>query len=135
MPQTVYYFGNKDVACDNAVFPVVNRLQNVFPEISFVFVKPNQDVPFVDEKKVIILDTISGIDDVTVISESDLDKLVLNKSLSVHDFDLGFQLLYLKKLGKLHEITIIGVPQNTSVDHERIQSIFKKLVAQDMQGS
>jgi hypothetical protein len=53
----------------------------------------------------------------------------------VHDFDLAFQLRYLKKLGKLGEVTIIGIPQEGEIDYLRIQSIFRKLVAHDMQGS
>jgi hypothetical protein len=54
---------------------------------------------------------------------------------SVHDFDLTFQLRYLKKLGKLGVVTVIGTPQEAEVDHLRIKSIFRKLVAHDMQGS
>jgi hypothetical protein len=46
----------------------------------------------------------------------------------VHDFDLAFQLRYLKKLNKPGEVTVIGVPQEGKVDYLRIQSIFKKLV-------
>ena len=52
-----------------------------------------------------------------------------------HDFDLPFQLRYLKKLGKLGTVTVIGIPQEGEVDHLLIKSIFRKLVAQDMQGS
>ena len=46
----------------------------------------------------------------------------------MHDFDLAFQLRYLKKLNKPGEVTVIGVPQEGKVDYLRIQSIFKKLV-------
>jgi hypothetical protein len=53
----------------------------------------------------------------------------------VHDFDLGFQLKYLQKIGKLGEVTIIGLPINKTPDYLRIQSILRKLVAQDIQGS
>ena len=53
----------------------------------------------------------------------------------MHDFDLAFQLRYLKKLGKLGEITIVGIPQEGEIDYFRIQSILRKLVAHDMQGS
>lgn len=37
--------------------------------------------------------------------------------------------------GKVKKITIIGIPQKGKVSYLRIQSILRKLVAQDMQGS
>ena len=64
-----------------------------------------------------------------------IDELISSPRGSVHDFDLAFQLRYLKKLNKLGEVTIIGIPQEGEVDHLRIQSILRKLVAHDMQGS
>jgi hypothetical protein len=48
---------------------------------------------------------------------------------------LGFQIKYLKKIGKLGKVTIVGLPMQGELDYLRIQSIFKKLVAQEMQGS
>ena len=66
-----------------------------------------------------------------------LNRLLIPPRGSVHDFDLGFQLKYLRKLGKLGEVRIIGLPKGSSdrVDYRRIHSIFRKLVAQDIQGS
>jgi len=128
----VYVFGNPDTDLDNRVYKIVNKFSNL---AEFVLVKPNEDLPFTEEKEVIILDTVQGISEVTEISEKDLDKLSKDRSVTVHDFDLGFQLRYLRKLGKLSKIRIIGIPQKGEVDYLRIQSIFKKLVAQDMQGS
>jgi Ni,Fe-hydrogenase maturation factor len=131
----IYFFGNEDVPEDNAVFAVVEKLKTLNENIEFIFVKPNEDLPFVEEDNVIILDTVAGIERVEEITEKDLDKLTIFSSLTVHDFDLGFQLQYLAKLGKLHRITIIGLPQGKVIDYERIQSILRKLVAQDIQGS
>jgi hypothetical protein len=131
----VYVFGNADVPVDNKAILAAKELEYKIPDISFIFIKPNEDVPFVDEKRVVILDTIQGIQEVELIEGNDLDKLILPSRGSVHDFDLGFQLKYLKKLGKLGEVFIIGLPQVGNVDYLRIQSILRKLVAQDMQGS
>ncbi len=104
--------------------------------VSFVFVGPNEDVPFADEGRVVILDTVHGIREVELIEgDQNRDALGLSPRGSVHDFDLAFQLRYLKKIGKLGDVTIIGVPPEGDVDHTRIQSILRKLVAHDMQGS
>jgi len=131
----VYIFGNSDFSSDNLAFEVAEKLKNKFKNINFIKVKPNQDLPFMGEKQVIILDAIKGIDRVSLLQNQDLDKLVQNKSTTVHDFDLGFQLKYLHKIGKLGKIIIIGIPMAKPIDYLRIQSILRKLVAQDIQGS
>jgi hypothetical protein len=117
----VYVFGNEHVAEDKRAIEVAGELQNIVEGVSFIFLGPNEDVPFADEPRVVILDTVQGIRDVALVEGA--------------DFDLAFKLRYLKKLGKLGEVTVIGIPHEGEVDHLRIQSILRKLVAQDMQGS
>ena len=80
-----------------------------------------------------IIDVVKNIKYPVLIK--DISRLRSRKITSLHDFDLGFQLKYLKKLGKLGNVTIIGLPMEKKIDYLRIQSIFKKLVAQDIQGS
>ena len=131
----VYVFGNEDVPEDRKAIEAANKLDRTIDGVSFVFVKPNKDAPFVDENHVVILDTVHGIRDVAVIEGDEIEALILSPRGSVHDFDLAFQLRYLRKIGKLGDVTIIGVPQEGDVDYFRIQSILRKLVAHDMQGS
>lgn len=131
----IYVFGNAYVAGDGRAVQLARELEGNIEGISFVFVKPNEDLPFVDERHVVILDTVQGIKEVTLLEGDIIDRLILGPLGSVHDFDLAYQLRYLKKLNRLGEVTIIGVPQEGDVDQLRIQSIFRKLVAQDMQGS
>lgn len=125
----VFVLGNEDIALDNRVFGVTKKLKN----IDWQVIDINQDIPVNDD--LIIVDTIDGIDRVTVFDEKVLDKLIGLGRVTAHDYDLGFQLKYLKKLGKLKKVTIIGIPQIGKIDYDLIQSIFKKLVAQDIQGS
>jgi Ni,Fe-hydrogenase maturation factor len=131
----VYVFGNEHVAEDNRAIGVAGELQNNVKGVSFIFVGPNEDVPFADEPRVFILDTVQGIEDVALVEGDEIDTLVLSPRGSVHDFDLTFQLRYLRKLGKLGGVTVIGIPQEGELNHLRIKSIFRKLVAHDMQGS
>jgi Ni,Fe-hydrogenase maturation factor len=131
----VYVFGNEYVAEDRRAIEVARGLEGTIDGISFVYVDPNEDVPFVDEQHVVILDSVQGIREVTLIEGGRIDGLVSSPRGSVHDFDLAFQLRYLKRLGRLGEVAIVGIPQEGQVDHLRIQSIFRKLVAHDMQGS
>ena len=131
----VYVFGHEYVADDKRAIEVARELEGAIEGISFVFVNPNEDVPFVDQRHAVILDTVEGIQDVALVEGDKIDGLVLSPRGSVHDFDLTFQLRYLKKLNRLGEVTIIGIPQEGEVDHLRIKSILRKLVAHDMQGS
>ncbi len=115
---------------------LTKKLQNSdFPQIDFIEVKPNEDLPFFNGEDVIIMDTVSDILEPCLISDKQLEGINLPPRTSAHDFDLGFQLKYLKKLGKLGKITIVGLPMLEKIDYSSIQSIFKKLVAQDIQGS
>ena len=131
----IHVFGNEYVAEDKRAIEVAKELEGAIEGISFVFVNPNEDVSFVNERHVVILDTVQGIWEVTLIEGGVIDELISSPRGSVHDFDLAFQLRYLKKLNKLGEVIIIGIPQEGAVDYLRIQSIFRKLVAHDMQGS
>jgi Ni,Fe-hydrogenase maturation factor len=131
----VYVFGNEDVPEDRKAIETAQKLDRTVDGVSFVFVQPNEDVPFADEDRVVILDTVHGIRDVELIDRDRIDALILSPRGSVHDFDLAFQLRYLEKIGKLGDVTIIGVPQEGDLDHPRIQSILRKLVAHDMHGS
>jgi Ni,Fe-hydrogenase maturation factor len=131
----VYVFGNEYVAEDKRAIEVARELEGAIEGLSFVFVNPNEDVPFVNERHVVILDTVEGLREATLIEGDRIDALISSPRGSVHDFDLAFQLRYLKKLNKLGEVTLIGIPQEGEVDHLRIQSILRKLVAHDMQGS
>jgi Ni,Fe-hydrogenase maturation factor len=131
----IYVFGDEYVAEDKRAIEVARELENTIEGISFAFVDPNEDLPFVNERRVVILDTVQGIDDVALVEGDRIDGLILPPRGSVHDFDLAFQLRYLKKLNKLGEVTIICIPHEGELDYLRIQSIFRKLVAHDMQGS
>ena len=131
----VYVFGNQDLPEDKKALEVAKKLEQEFFDIDFVFVKPNEDLPFADEKEVVLIDTVYGADDITILENKDFDKLSLPSRASAHDFDLAFQLKYLEKLGRLGNVKILAIPAEKPLDYLRVSSSFKKLVAHDMQGS
>lgn len=67
-------------------------------DIPFVFVNPNEVVRFANERHVRILDTVQKLQDVALLEGDGIDGLILSPHGSVHDFDLAFQLRYLKSL-------------------------------------
>jgi Ni,Fe-hydrogenase maturation factor len=131
----VYVFGNRDAPEDAVAIEVAEGLEGAVDGVSFVFVASNEDVPFADERRVIVLDVVHGIREVALISGDDIDRFAPPPRTTVHDFDLAFQLKYLKKIGRLGEVYVVGIPQEGEVDYLRVMSILRKLVAQDMQGS
>lgn len=131
----VYVFGNEDNTEDCAALKVLKNLDDGLEDVQFVNVRPNEDVPFADQTRTVIIDAVQGIDEVEIIEGNNLNRLIPPPRTSTHDFDLGFQLKYLKKLGKLGEVTVIGIPKKGRINYRRIQSILRKLVAQDIQGS
>ena len=131
----VYVFGNLEVPQDGRALEVAQRLRGAVPGVWFVSVEPNEDLPFVDEESVVILDTVVGLEGVSLIPDCEIEPLTLPPRGTVHDFDLAFQLKYLKKIGRLGEVHLVGIPREGDVDYLLVRSILRKLVAQDMQGS
>lgn len=131
---TIYVFGNEDDQIDSLAPKIATKLGDSAGVI-FKFIPPNGDIPTPENKKVNILDTVYGIDKVTLITEKELNKLIPSPRTTAHDYDLSFQLKYLIKIGMLEKVNIIGLPAENEVDYDLIHSIFKKLVAQDIQGS
>lgn len=131
----IYVFGNRDDSDDKIGFEVVKKLELKYPNINFKIINPNQDLPFDNGEDVVIMDAVAGLTQPELIRDSQVQKILTPPRSTVHDFDLGFQLAYLKKLGRLGKVTIIGLPMSGRINYTRIHSIFKKLVAQDIHGS
>jgi len=122
---TVFVFGNPDIDIDALPLRILNNLKNKFPEIEFKVLDPNEewDIP----KEMIILDTVLGIDGVKLFNN--LEVFSDSPRISVHGFDAYFNLKYLKKLGKLKKIKIIGVSPTISKKEaiEKISSILQSI--------
>lgn len=131
----VLVFGNEDYAPDAMALTIADTLRATNTDLFFQIVKPNEDLPFIEGQPLVILDVVDGIEKVTEITEKNIDQLITSPRSSAHEYDLGFQLRYLTKLGKIDHFTIVGIPIRGKVDYDSIQLIFRKLVAQDIQGS
>jgi len=106
---------------------IAKQLSLELSNVNFIFVKPNEDLPFVDQENVIIMDTVMGIGQVTLITESDLDKFELPPRFSAHDFDLGFQLKYLKKIGKIYSFNLIALPFKEEINLYEVVKMIKQI--------
>lgn len=120
----VLVFGNPFIENDSLVLKLLPRLREKFPDIEFKEIDPTEGLE--DEgRDLIILDSVEGIGEVMVIDS--IEQLHANKVYSMHDFDLGYNLKLLKKVGKIDSVRIIGVPMGISEDEVMGGLKFKKL--------
>ncbi|MBU0636988.1 hypothetical protein KKH16_02140 [Patescibacteria group bacterium] len=111
--KTIYIFGNPLLCFDNLPIKLAPKLKKAFQEIDFIIQDPNENLK-PKNNELIIIDTVVGLKKVTIINS--IKKIELSPTCSMHDFDLGFNLKLLKKIGKLKKIIIFGIP--TKIDEE-----------------
>lgn len=115
----VFVFGNPDVPCDALPLRVIPELCKTFPDIEFVAKDPNEEWEIDNgvqiKPSIFIIDTVVGIKEIKVFLN--LDKFTSAPKVSMHDFDALTNLRFLQKLGKVGEVTVIGVP--AEFDDER----------------
>lgn len=102
----IFIFGNPDLNFDSLPLKILPFLKAKFPDINFEIKDPNEELEAPEE--LTIIDTIEGIDQIKIFDG--LENFIGHPHVSLHDFDLYSQLKYLKKLGKLKRIKIIGLP-------------------------
>ncbi len=119
----VYIFGNSLVEEDSLPIRIVDKLRGEFKGIEFVILDPSENLP--EEEDFMLIDTVLGINEVKVIE--DVDAIKTETSYSLHDFDLGFNLKLMKKLGKIKSVMIIGVPSSFSESKAFIE--VKKVIS------
>lgn len=102
----IYVFGNPDLVVDSLPLRILPALRQRFPTLTFSVIDPNEEWEIPEE--LIILDTVLGIKAVQVFT--DLKNFSPAPQVSLHDFDAYANLRYLQKLGKLKQVSIIGVP-------------------------
>jgi Ni,Fe-hydrogenase maturation factor len=107
MPPKIFIFGNPLLKEDSLPLKMMPSLKEALPDIDFIELDPNEDLESL-EKEANIIDTVFGIEKVRVIE--DIDSIQESPKLSMHDFDLGFNLKLLKKMGRLETVRIFGVP-------------------------
>ena len=122
-------FGNLIVEQDSLALKLIPKLSEVFPEIEFKEFDPTENLEAeIKQGKLTIIDVVEGIDKPLVITN--LNQIRQDKVYSMHDFDLGFNLKILEKIGKLKEIKIIGLPGDMEQEKalEEVKKRIKELI-------
>jgi len=112
--RTIYILGNLNLEIDSLPLKLIPKFREAFPDISFEILDPTENVP--EDEHLVIIDTIINSDEVRILK--DIEKIQNSPTCSLHDFDLGIQLKLIKKLGKIKDVTIIGVPPLSMISEE-----------------
>ena len=120
----VSVFGNPDLKEDRLVVRMVPSLKKRFPKVEFEIEDPSEGLKPPVDREWVILDVAVGIDRIRVFD--DLDKLVTEKRVSLHDYDVAMELKLLKKLGRIGKLKIVAVP-SSSGKKEIIKELSKVL--------
>ena len=106
----IWLLGNLDLPQDSLPLRLRPQLVKEFPRINFVIQDPLEEWPVKD--KLIIIDTVEGLNEVRVFTS--LDDFISTPLVTMHDFDLKNELSLRAKLGKLPPFVIIGLPPQLS---------------------
>lgn len=109
MIQTIFILGNSVVAKDRLPVVLLPKLKNRFPAITFIHIDPTEEFITQKNETLYIIDSVDGIEKVTLFSS--ISDFATSPRFSVHDYDLLLDLQLRKKLMKIQDFVIIGVPQ------------------------
>jgi len=101
----IYCFGNEFLENDSLAKKIADEIN--IEGIEFIKCDSPTDI-VLEEKEIIILDVVDGIDKTIIIE--DINQLKDNKIFSLHDFDLSFFLQLMKKTEQINNVKIIGIP-------------------------
>jgi len=124
--KTIYILGNPTFEQDSLPVKLLPKLKSELPQFKFIHIDPTENLP--EENHLILIDTILDIKEVKILT--DINKIQPSPQCSLHDFDLGFQLKLMKKLGKIKKVTIIGIPSEGNEDEilKEIKNILSNQV-------
>jgi len=109
----VYCLGNMLLPRDSLPLKILPRLKRKLPGFNFIKYDPTEELP--DEaEKLVLIDTVLGIKKITIFNS--LSAFSPSPNVSVHDYDLFLELSLRKKLRKLNDFLIIGVPDHILPD-------------------
>lgn len=109
----IFLFGNPLLTIDCLPLKMKKDLSRVFPDVLLIMADPQDEIDFPKDDHFFIIDTVFGIEKVTLFDA--LDDFIIKAPFSVHDYDLGLHLSILQKIDNIGPFFIIGIPKNYSL--------------------
>ena len=117
MNPKIIVFGNPALPYDNLALKVGEMLRK--EGFSVQHLDDPLELLKIDFARCVILDVAYGIDAARLLT--DVDRLVLGRLSSLHDFDMAYFLKMMKQLGKLGAVRIIAIPQGLGAQEAAVQ--------------
>lgn len=109
---TLHIFGNPYLENDAFAIRVARQLTD---KVRLEFCKSPDDLLHSPDRVIHILDVVRNTEEPVVITDPAM--LKTQPMMSLHDFDLGFFLNLLQKMGMDKKVKIIGIPQQGEPRH------------------
>jgi Ni,Fe-hydrogenase maturation factor len=119
----VLVFGNPLVREDSLALRILPRLRKQFPSVEFVELDAVEELTEYGQH-LIILDVAKGVEKPAIIT--DLKDLELDRVLTMHGFDLAWNLKILETAGQVKSVKIIALPYN--MDEPKALDAAAKLI-------
>jgi|SRR3989304_4128210 len=103
--------GNEADKKDSLPLEIMPLLKKKLPDLNFQKYDPTEELISVKDK-LIFIDTVDKIKKITVFNS--LSAFAASPNISVHDYDLYLELSLRKKLKKLKDFLIIGLPAHAT---------------------
>ena len=107
--QKILVFGNPLVPQDSLALRILPKLRKKFPQVEFIELDGIDDL-YEYGRNLVLLDVAAGIRKGSIVD--DLDDLELPRVVSMHDFDLAWNLKILLKAGMIDSVKIVAIPQD-----------------------
>lgn len=136
----IYVFGNPILKKDSLPARLLPKLRKELPEVTFIHADPTENwwqpaSTRLDsarlaqrgegEKELVIMDTVQGIEKVTVFNS--LAEFEKTSRITPHDYDVYVDLKLMQKVGKVKKATIIGIPYGNTSLKNILKEIKKSL--------
>ena len=121
----IVVFGNPSLSIDNLAIKVGKELQKT--GIKVLHRENPIELADLSLDECVILDVAEGIDEPRIIEN--VDRLVLGRLCSLHDFDMAYMLKLLKELGTLGTLRIIALPQHGEAEAllPKVEELLRKV--------
>lgn len=119
----VFCFGNEYIENDKAAIELADNLKHLNLN-GFEFIKCGSPEEL-EGQRPIIIDVVQNLKEPMLF---DIDRLKEPSMTSLHDFDLGFNLMLMKEIGAIENANIIGIPADFHVSEmDRVIELLKRI--------
>ncbi len=108
----IHVFGNPDLEQDSLPLKILPKLKKRFPNVDFIVKDPNEDWEIFGP--LFAIDTVVGIKKITLFN--DFSIFERSPRNTMHDFDAYANIALMRKIGKIKEVMMIGIPPSHDQD-------------------